>query len=192
MHDWLTVILDCCLWSSLQIFINCWTKNRCRTLKTDMSRAADWYLAPKMKPTHTGSGNPHLPQSVFFFFLLHWSQLVNIQLECTSKLSFDISNWSYLLAIPKIWCHLSSSSSSSSSSLPSNYLEVQKVFYSAHLSSSAPAHTHAQFFLCHPLTSMISAKDIIYSLARRPLLACNHRVPVHRQHTMDSYILSSH
>lgn len=127
----------------------------------------------------------------FFFFFLHWSQLVNIQLEWASKLSFDISNWSYLLAIPKIWCHLSSSYSSSSS-LPSNYHEVQKVFYSAHLSSSAPAHAHAQFFLCHPLTSMIRAKDIIYSLARRPLLVCNHRVPVHRQHTVDSYIRSIH
>lgn len=65
-------------------------------------------------------------------------------------------------AIPETLSHLSSFRP-----LPLNYLQVQNLFYSAHLSHSAP--NPRTLFLCHLLTSMITAKDIIYSLARRPL-----------------------
>ena len=65
---WLKYGLIACLWwSTLQIFINCRTKNRCRVLNIDMSRDADAQIT---KHRHMDSWNPHLPQSVCFFYSL--------------------------------------------------------------------------------------------------------------------------
>lgn len=86
-----------------------------------------------------------------------WCQAFNI--STSFSLTCDISPTPTLLPYLR-----SEVISSAYPHLPSNYREVQKVFYGAHLSSSASTPT--QFFLRHPLTSMIKAEEIIYSLAR--------------------------